>query len=536
MRRGVRQELAVIISLGFLLACRLSTQPLPTSAVVAATAQAATVEMTPLPVTVAPSQTARPPATGSPTAPPNIIQSTTPIAVETLTATETPAPVPEEPDIRPHYTITATVDYEAHFVHVLQTVAITNTTAAPWNELVLHTAPAYWPGIFSLESVELVVQQSTFTPEAVWDVTMMHLALPQPLAPGAALQLTLRYGLDLPQLDPLGWGPTGNAGWGPELMQVGDWYPALVPYRQGEGWQGWRYHPVGDPVRSLNSDFDVTITAPPDLVVAGAGHRATSEGVHHFRLRSARAFAFLASPNYVRYDGASGDIPIRVYVLPRHADMGAVVVEAAAQSLALFEDAFGPFPYDELVIAENGFLTAMEYSALISLSGYAFTAYEGSPDSLLVSITSHEVAHQWWYGAVGNDQVDEPWLDEALAMVSELLFYERTYPDLVDWWWYYRVERWEPSGTVDVSTTNYDDSATFVHDMYGMAAYFMRDLRTVMGEETFKAFLQAYYDAHRDGWATGDDFFATALEFLPAEPLRELATVYFQRMPEPLLP
>ncbi len=26
-------------------------------------------------------------------------------------------------------------------------------------------------------------------------------------------------------------------------------------------------------------------------------------------------------------------------------------------------------------------------------------------------IVVHEVLHQWWYSLVGNDQVNEPWLD-----------------------------------------------------------------------------------------------------------------------------
>jgi aminopeptidase N len=29
--------------------------------------------------------------------------------------------------------------------------------------------------------------------------------------------------------------------------------------------------------------------------------------------------------------------------------------------------------------------------------------------------TTHEVAHQWFYSLVGNDQARDPWLDEGLA-------------------------------------------------------------------------------------------------------------------------
>jgi hypothetical protein len=33
--------------------------------------------------------------------------------------------------------------------------------------------------------------------------------------------------------------------------------------------------------------------------------------------------------------------------------------------------------------------------------------------------TPHEVAHQWFYGLVGNDQGRDPWLDEGLASYAE---------------------------------------------------------------------------------------------------------------------
>jgi aminopeptidase N len=39
-------------------------------------------------------------------------------------------------------------------------------------------------------------------------------------------------------------------------------------------------------------------------------------------------------------------------------------------------------------------------------------------------VITHEVAHQWWYGLVGNNQYLEPWLDEAFASYS----HERLHP------------------------------------------------------------------------------------------------------------
>jgi len=38
-------------------------------------------------------------------------------------------------------------------------------------------------------------------------------------------------------------------------------------------------------------------------------------------------------------------------------------------------------------------------------------------------VTAHEVAHQWFCNLVGNDQIDEPWLDEVLAQYATWLYF-----------------------------------------------------------------------------------------------------------------
>lgn len=37
-------------------------------------------------------------------------------------------------------------------------------------------------------------------------------------------------------------------------------------------------------------------------------------------------------------------------------------------------------------------------------------------------MVAHEIAHQWFYGIVGNDQIKNPWMDEALCRFSEFLY------------------------------------------------------------------------------------------------------------------
>jgi aminopeptidase N len=246
-----------------------------------------------------------------------------------------------------------------------------------------------------------------------------------------------------------------------------------------------------------------------------------------------RAFAFLASPNYTLLEGYSQNTPVRVYVLREHEALAPTVLNTAVQALNLFRNRFGPYPHEELIIAENGFLTAMEYSAIISLSGFAFNEYNNSFRSLLTPITAHEVAHQWWYSAVGNDQVLEPWLDEALCMFAELIYYETYHPNDVEWWWQYRVHRWNPTGYVDATIYDYNNSPDFVHDLYSQSAYFLRDLRAQMGAANFNNFLRAYYQRYRNQTVTTNDFFTLAQDYTTAD-LRPLVSRYFTTLPAAL--
>jgi hypothetical protein len=73
---------------------------------------------------------------------------------------------------------------------------------------------------------------------------------------------------------------------------------------------------------------------------------------------------------------------------------------------------FGPFPYEQVVIAVLPDIRGgIEYPAAILLG----TGQD--KDATL----SHELGHEWFYGLVGNDQARDPWLDEAFATYAEAL-------------------------------------------------------------------------------------------------------------------
>jgi aminopeptidase N len=141
---------------------------------------------------------------------------------------------------------------------------------------------------------------------------------------------------------------------------------------------------------------------------------------------------------------------------------------------------------------EADFLDGMEFDGLYFLSRGFYNLYDGSPKGYLTMIAVHETAHQWWYTLVANDQAMEPWLDESLCTYSELLFFENTYPDLIDWWWNYRVNFYNPQGWINQPVYEYHGFVPYRDAVYLRGALFVQALRNQVGDETFFSFLSTY--------------------------------------------
>jgi aminopeptidase N len=137
----------------------------------------------------------------------------------------------------------------------------------------------------------------------------------------------------------------------------------------------------------------------------------------------------------------------------------------------------------------------------------AYFAYTNGASSGLCALSVHETSHQWWYGQVGNNQALNPWLDESLATYSELLYYQKLRPSLVDWWWTYRVEPYKPAGSVGSTIYDFQSYRPYVNAVYLRGAQFLDALHSRMGDEAFLAFLHNYVSTYAGRQAAPQDFF-----------------------------
>ncbi len=181
---------------------------------------------------------------------------------------------------------------------------------------------------------------------------------------------------------------------------------------------------------------------------------------------------------------------------------------------------WGPFVQADLADGQ-------EYDGLVFLGDKFYSEYNGTAKSNLIAIGTHEIAHQWWFGLVGDDQAREPWLDEALAVYSERIFYQYDYPNFGDWWWSFRVDYFGPQGYVDSSVYDFSTFRAYVNAVYLNGAEFLDDLRTRVGDDAFFGFLKDYAASFAHGHATTSDFFAVLRQHTHTD-FSDIVRTYFQ--------
>jgi hypothetical protein len=419
-------------------------------------------------------------------------------------------------------------DYAAHYVAVEETITYPNNTGETLTGLVLAVEPNFWPECFVLSELSVDGQASTYALNGHW----MEIALPAPLTPGGTTTVFVHYALALPQaemfVDPNDTRPR-IFGWMARQTNLVNWYPFVVPYQPGQGWILHEPYSYGEHLVYDAADFEVSLRFADPLnapVVASSGAAEAGGDATVYRMQRGRAFVFSFSPEYGVYSQQVGEVTVYSYYFPPYEDRGQAVLRETARALELYSQRFGPYPHATLTAVAADFADGMEYSGLYFLSRNFYMTYEGTPQGYLTIIAVHETAHQWWFDLVGNDQALEPWLDESLCTYTEHIFYETYYPELVGWWWAYRVDPFSPFGWLDspvASTTGYEP---YRRAIYLNGAYFFEELRGRIGDEAFFAFLADYTARFRFRRATTADFFALLRQHTTTD-FSDIVTYYF---------
>lgn len=426
----------------------------------------------------------------------------------------------EEPVTR--YEITAALDAENMTVSAEMKVTYVNKSDAELDSLYFHLYPnAYREGARFPAAAEgdvgemyphgrdyggIAVETVTLGGEACeWEIAgedenVLIVRVPA-LEPGAEAIAEMKFTLDLPEA-------RSRFGYYDGYVNLGNWYPIACVYEDG-GWRTDPYSTYGDPFYSETADYRVTFTAPAGWETAGTGSVSAAVNgdvtTYTFEAENVRDFALCSSENFVCTEGKAGDVTVRFY--GTSAQSGGL--EVACDAVNTFSQLFGAYPYKTYSVAVTPFNEGgMEYPSFVYVS-----------DDLGASMTDeaiiHETAHQWWYSAVGSDQINEPWLDEGLAEYSATLFYGEN-PDygvsvsdrIADAMQSYVLfsdvySENENIGVMDRALGEYSSSTEYAFHSYVKSELMFDSLRHIIGDDAFFGALRSYYANYSGKTADG---------------------------------
>jgi len=471
--------------------------------------------------------------------------------------TATPLPIPDETT----YTMDVNLNYAEHKLDVRQRIDYTNVTSTTLANLMLNVHPNRSKGTFTLNGLKVDVDGDLVQPEySPLDVTL-KVALPNELPPDEHVTLYMSYTLSLPRIAPDAKFSDASFGYSQRAISLGNWYPVMAPYRQDKGWYSLSYFPVGDPYVTDVADYHVTITTTPGVIVAGTGAETHTGNRWEYVAKRARSFALAASDVYLidtapvgasaqaaplqgtgteqpvlgqtgTGNGTAGNLTVYSYYFPGHEAAGQAALDTAAKALELFTELYGSYPFPAFRLSETEFADGLAFSGLTFLGSTYYDQYDGTAQGSLIPLTAHEGWHQWFYGLVGNDQVTEPWLDEALAQYSSYLYYERYLPGDKEWWWDTEIRQYAPAGKIDMLIYQFRNNRDYMNAVYRRGAEFVGDLRETMGDPAFTAFLKEYVRRYSYQLAKSRDFFTLIQEFTTAD-LMPLQETYFRQRAVP---
>jgi hypothetical protein len=321
--------------------------------------------------------------------------------------------------------------------------------------------------------------------------TALKITLPAPLAQGG----TGSVGFDLSIVVPAGVDRFGHDG---SYYFIGNALPVLA-VRDSLGWHLDPYTNNGESFYALSSDYTVTLDHPSTISIPATGTSTDTAGAAGRTITRAvgskvREFAWGAGPFKKISGTTAAGVKVNVYsVSSISTGSASSMLSVATGSLDAHAARFGAYPYGEAdVVLDNGFwFGGMEYPGFVL-------------DLVNSTALAHELAHQWFYGIVGDDEYNTPWLDEGFTDYATDLYFNKTGSGC--------GITWQSSAEKVTNSMAYWDahSSRYSTVVYNYGKCTLHDLRRLIGTTAMTNLLKSYAAAHWYGISTVADFKAAA--------------------------
>lgn len=469
-----------------------------------------------------------------------------------------------------NYKIKVSLDDKKHMLHAFEEIEYTNNSPEALDFLYFHT----WPNAYSKNTTALAQQKMSYKgkyhlfnnegqkgyidsmdfrvngKKANFKIDKKNpdigkLELLKPLKPGENIIITTPFKVKIPKAI------TSRFGYLKQAYKITQWYPKPAVYDK-KGWHQFPYYDMGEFYYEYGS-FDVTISLPKNYVVAATGNLQTKSEIEwlHQKVKETKAikefdkddlsippssdqtkniryteqnihdFAWFADKRYhvlksqVKLPNSGRKVDTWAFFRNNEADKWVKATGYINDALYYYSKWYGDYPYDNctaILNAKGARGNGMEYPTITAI-GSSFS------DMMLEMVIMHEVGHNWFYGVLGFNEREHPWLDEGLNSFSDTRYIQTKYDsskntltnflgkeflgklggldyfqykDLnkISYFFNARINRDQPADmhTDEFTGSNYGN---IVYKKSAMAFYY---LVQYLGEEKFNQIMQKFYE------------------------------------------
>ncbi len=338
--------------------------------------------------------------------------------------------------------------------------------------------------------------------------SILAVELNSSLMPNERTNIYIEYSFTLPNCN-------HRFGYGENTINLANFYPVACVFENGK-FNTNSYCSNGDPFYSEMANYSVNIKSDKQYIIASSGEKVEEKKSEttlksSFRANMVRDFAMVLSNKFKVISQSVNNTNINYFYFNDQSPNNSL--KAGCDAIKTFSKLFGTYPYSTFSIVECDFVHGgMEYPNLVMIN----TKIDSVDDYINVII--HETAHQWWYGMVGNDEFNYPWLDEALTEFSTVLFYD-----------YNKGYNLNHKQMIDISKENYSIFTSVYEDVLGPIDTSMRaidqyntepeysyctyvkgvlmfeSLYQLIGEKDFVKSLQMYFENNKFSNVTPED-------------------------------
>jgi aminopeptidase N len=322
--------------------------------------------------------------------------------------------------------------------------------------------------------------------------TALPVTLPVPLGQGEQATISFDLKIVVPNVN---W-RFGRIG---TMALLGNALPVLAIHDE-QGWHLPPYTSNGESFYSQVGDFTVSLTTPAGLEVAATGvtgaagartRRPSGQVTTTYDAPQVRDFAWATGQFKEIQQTTNTGVVVKVWWPSDITDEEAhELLQSSSLALEGRTEAYGSYLYPEVDVVLGNFtgFGGMEYPQLVMEVPSDF-------------VTIHELAHQWWFGIVGDDEYTSPWLDESFASYATDVY-------LGDHGSYCRGLQFPSQDAAITNSMAYWDANT---QWYGLVVYTigpcaLHALAKILGQDLMASFLHDYAVEHSLAWSTTIQF------------------------------